>query len=222
MGALEFILGLVEALAWPLAILVLVLIFRKRLAELFRAIRRIRLGKLEADLETVKDEAAATIDQLRELAVALAAPAAASLPGHISGRGHLISFSMPDVYERLKAADDIVEALTKLGVAKEEAEELILPPLRDHVRNAHVAWIRELADEAMSPEETNSLLRKKQDYPILDKLKSKEATTTETRSELAKMFELTEEIDERLSDVEHFDRTGSLRRPSLPPWTSDA
>lgn len=218
-GNLEFILGLVQALAWPIVALVIALIFKNQIRDLVKAIRRIRLGQLEAKIERVKDEAAATISQLRDLALALSAPAAGSLPGFISNRRHYISFDAPPVYKRLEQAKKIVEALTKLGVERSEAESMILTPIIQHIRNAHVKWIRDIANEKLSPKVSNSLMEEEQDLPVIDKLKAKELSISEVKESLEKrMDKLPKELEERLKDLKHFDETGELRRPSVKPW----
>lgn len=216
---MEFILGLVQALAWPIAALGIALMFRTQIIDLVKAIRKIRLGKLEAEIEKVRDEAAATISQLRELALALAVPASGTLPGFISNRRHSISFNAPPVIKRLEQAREIVEALKKLGSDGDEAETMMLTPINEHIRNVHVEWIRDIANEELSPEAKHSVFEKKQDLPSIDKLEDKEISISEVRDALKKkMNKFPKELEERLKDLEHFDHKRELRRPFVKPW----
>ncbi len=61
MDILVFISDLVRSLAWPLVVLVLVILFRKPLGNLIPYLRRLKYGKLEAefirDLETADNKA---------------------------------------------------------------------------------------------------------------------------------------------------------------------
>ena len=222
MSLLEFTLGLVEALAWPLAVFVTALIFKKQIIDLAQAVRRIRLGQLEADLERVRDEAVATITQLRSLALALASPAASSLPGMIS-HGSTFSFSSPPVHERLAQAHAVVEALVSLGIDKFEAETIMLKPIKEHIRSAHIDIVKYIAREYMRSKSSDGT---KIDYASLssamDRLKTREVSVSETKEVLASLMDglpPDEEFEARLADLEHFDSTGRIRRPEVAPWS---
>lgn len=64
MSTLEFIAALAEALGWPLTVLVLAMVFRSALADLFsRQIKRMRAGPVEVEWERVLSETEVELDQ---------------------------------------------------------------------------------------------------------------------------------------------------------------
>lgn len=217
---LNFIVGLVDSLAWPIAILVMALIFKQQIISLVKAIRRVRVGQFEAEIEKVKEEAAATITQLQELALALSIPAAESFPGIIeSYDGNYSSVYNSSVSDRFQQAKKVIDELVKLGVDRNRAESLILTPINNHVRNAHINWIRGLLNKQLNPESATIITKKEFEFPALDKLKENEISVTEAKKELVEsLTEIPQEFNERFEDLKYFDETGDLRRPSVPPW----
>lgn len=64
MSSLEFIESLVSSLAWPVAALVIVLMFRSELAGLFSSqMRRLKAGPVEVEWDRQLAEAEVDIDQ---------------------------------------------------------------------------------------------------------------------------------------------------------------
>jgi len=74
MDILTFVAEIVKALAWPLATIVIVTIFRRPLTQLLPLLRRVKYGDLEAEferkIEEAKSEAAAVLPEVTRKALA--------------------------------------------------------------------------------------------------------------------------------------------------------
>jgi HEPN domain-containing protein len=65
-GWLDFIAAVVSAIAWPVAIVVVVLLLRRQIRNLIPLLRRIRYGEFEAEFSEEVEETAAEIQQHAE------------------------------------------------------------------------------------------------------------------------------------------------------------
>lgn len=226
MNSLEFILGLVQALVWPMMVLILVLLFKSQIINLIKSIRTIRLGKLEAELERIREEAVATIGELRNLALSLSVPVAGILPGFIRNRDGTTTFRMSAANKRLEFANEIVKSLIELGVDASEAEVKIMDAMNEHIRLIHIGWINDIYNDIKNPNRINDLLISKESFPVIEQLKENKISIIDAKnilkSDVEKILEepnnLSIELFERLEDLDYFDKNKKLRRPREEPW----
>ncbi|MGY8590239.1 hypothetical protein L0935_18570, partial [Paracidovorax citrulli] len=64
MDWLTFISKLIDSIAWPVAAVLLGLIFRKKLAELLPLLRKVKAGPLEAEFEIATKQVLASTAEL--------------------------------------------------------------------------------------------------------------------------------------------------------------
>lgn len=211
------IIEIVDILAWPAAFIIAILIFKEQITNLFTRVDKFRWGKFEAEMEKVREEALATIEELRRLAVTLAIPIANSLSGFIEKRASLISSNSPSVNERLKQAKQINDALIDLGTEPSEANEIAFEPSLRHIRRIHISWLQDIVNEIHQPEKIN-LVRKNIDEDIFENLNKKAISIDHARTQVEINTAFTDELSEWFKDLEYFDKYNELRRPEIKPW----
>jgi hypothetical protein len=144
-GLLEFIAALVSALAWPLAIVVVVLLLRHQISELIPLLRRFRYGELEMEFSEKVVEAAEEIEQRVEETPVEELPA---LPEDVEEQ---LRKRTERLRERAQVAPslDVIEAAWKL--VETEAHEAAM---RNDVEPAMgaVRIVTTLADRERIPE----------------------------------------------------------------------
>jgi hypothetical protein len=219
MGGLSFTLGVIEAVAWPIALATILYAFRKEIRTLGTMVRRLKIGQLEAELECVRDESKKTIEELRKFAILLAKLNGANLPGAISGP-HSVRLRFLPTNEKFLYAKQMVESLIALGVDERHARTVAWNPLIDAIRDGHKTWIKAETNRICDAGKSRgSLFIKDVDTPSIDDYIQGRIGFGEMESRLAESLpQVTEELEERLLDLKYFDAKKELRRPDVKPW----
>ena len=138
MSSLDFIAALVAALAWPIAVLLIVLIFRKKLTELLSdRMTRFKAGPLEVEWARQISETQAELEE-------------AGAPPPVTG--DLMDPTMRDLAERSPSAA-IVEAFAQIEFALRRVAKIWLPG-EDTDRLGALRLARLLEQRGALPEET--------------------------------------------------------------------
>ena len=221
-GRLEFALGLVDALIWPVVVAVVAVCFRKEIGALAAGVKRIRMGELEADIERVRDEAAATVEQLRDLALVLTAPVASTLAPQTSPPSdYSASLLSPSTAEAVTNANEIKHALIRLGADPQKADSVAWSTLRGVLREGHTDWIRHEILESMTEDEDDSAKKteaRRATRSVKEALDAGGSTADARRDVETLCGRVPPEVEGRILDLEHFDETSALRRTEIAPW----
>lgn len=213
----NIVINLIDVVKWPGLILIFLIMFREQIIDLFKSIKKLQYGSIVAELEKAKDEALATIEQLRDLAVTLAVPIGNSFPGYITNRVPTTSFYMPSTTERLEEAGKLYESLIKLSIEPNKAREIAVEPIVNHIRDSHIRWLQDTVNEIHQPDKIH-LSRKNVHENIFNQLKEKSITIDEARMKVRNDTQFTDELTEWFNDLQYFDENHMLRRPDIKPW----
>lgn len=69
MESVKIIAGLVSGLAWPIALIVVFLLFREQIAELIKGIKEFRIGGIQLELQRLNEKVSAVESATRNLSV---------------------------------------------------------------------------------------------------------------------------------------------------------
>ena len=215
-------LDYISTLGWPVAFLVALLVFRKKIAAGLGRLSslpfsKIKIWELEAEVERVQKEAGATIFQLKALALSLSEPVGKILPGIL----HFPSsheFYSTTAAERWNHAHAIYTALIELGAAEHEADKIALAPIRTFLNRAHYEYLKREFNKVYNgkiDKDLNELLNVK----IIDDLIGGSIQPDYLRASIEEVWhEMPKEVEERLKDLSHFMDNDEIRRPETHPW----
>ncbi|WBC17585.1 hypothetical protein O7600_12495 [Micromonospora sp. WMMA1998] len=125
----QFTVALVQSLAWPSVVAVVLLVYRRRVSQLLGDnLRRLTVGPIEAEWERVAEETRATIE------VAEALPGLEEGNDEYSHIGAMLTKARALIYARPTAA------IALGGQAAQEALEAHLPKDDGDLHHAHLVW----------------------------------------------------------------------------------
>lgn len=173
------------------------------------AMQKLKLGPtgIEAEMKQVLEEAKASVDELHKLAAIMGAATVAQLAAEGRWGGGMTSAMKAELRQR------IISSLKELGLPEKRIEE---------VGRADAPWVRfDYAGYAMKPIKYNDL-NAEQKAQWQEEFKAHSFSTPLTPVQLRGIIErlgvLSNEVEERLQDYEHYCRTFTHRRPDV--WSA--